>query len=117
MLIRQSRHAMLIAASHLLCIYRESARPRREKERPRREPARPRREPVRAAGENLTKNIRLALMEKLLHFELGYFRMVKVPSLAGQSSPRTPPHLAIFGSGRLYALCTSHSATQRAMRG
>ena len=43
--------------------------------------------------------------------------MAKVPSLAGQSSPSPPPHLAIFGFGRLYALWRSHSATQHALGG
>ena len=43
--------------------------------------------------------------------------MAKAPSLAGQSSPSPPPHLAIFGFGLLYALWRSHAATQRALRG
>ena len=42
--------------------------------------------------------------------------MAKVPSLAGQSSPSPPPHLAIFGFGLLCALWRSHSATQRALK-
>ena len=41
----------------------------------------------------------------------------KGPSLAGQSSPSPPPHLASFGVGRLDALWRSRSATQRALRG
>ena len=40
-----------------------------------------------------------------------------VTSLAAQSSPSPPPHMAIFGSGLLDALWRSRPATQRALGG
>ena len=48
---------------------------------------------------------------------VGAFSMVRVPSLAGQSSPSQRPHMEAFGSRLLYTLWRSHGATQHALRG
>ena len=47
----------------------------------------------------------------------GLNSMVKMPSSAGQSSPRPPPHMEAFGSRLLYTLWRSHAATQHALKG
>ena len=43
--------------------------------------------------------------------------MANVPSMAGQSAPSQPLHLAIFGPRLLYTLWRSHGATPLALRG
>ena len=40
--------------------------------------------------------------------------MLKVPSSAGQSSPRQPPHMRVFGSWLISTLWRRRSATRRA---
>ena len=53
----------------------------------------------------------------LLDTQYRMHRMVKAPSLAGQSSPSQPPHMEAFGSRLLYTLWRSHGATPLALRG
>ena len=57
-------------------------------------------------------------LASLLVFILGWDSTVKAPSVAGQSSPSQPPHVAIIPPpSLLYALCRTHRATPLALGG
>ena len=60
--------------------------------------------------------VRLLLPRSKKAFQVGA-SMVKVPSLAGPSSPSQPPHMEAFGSRLLHTLWRSHGAAQLALKG
>ena len=75
-----------------------------------------RRRVVRRVARRVARRVRarLARLAPLLYRGRS---MVKAPSVAGQSSPSQPPHVAIFGPRLLYALWRSHGATPLALGG
>ena len=71
--------------------------------------------PVQMAGASL--QLRLPPVRASELGAYGSCSMVKVPSLAGQSSPSQPPHIKASGSRLLYTLWRSRGATPLARRG